>query len=185
MKRLVFTWGRFNPPTIGHKKLLDNTARIARFWGADYFIYPSQTCKKPKDPLQFKEKVEWMQKIFPEHASHIVYDTEINTFIKLLQKYQGEYEEVVWVAGSDRVPAFQKILLDYNGKDFTYRKVKCLSAGTRDPDADGAAGMSASKMRAAAAEGDTSTFRKGIPSSLDNSHVIKLMREVRLGMGIK
>jgi len=185
MKRLVFTWGRFNPPTIGHKKLLDNTARIARFWGADYFIYPSQTCKKPKDPLEFKVKVEWMRKMFPEHASHIVYDTEINTFIKLLQKYQGEYEEVVWVAGSDRVPTFQKILLDYNGKDFTYRKAKCLSAGTRDPDADGAAGMSASKMRDAAKKLDTETFKKGISNKLTVNQKLQLMQEVRNGMGLK
>lgn len=184
MKRLVFTWGRFNPPTIGHKKLLDNTARIARYWGADYFIYASQTCKKPKDPLEFKDKVEWMRKIFPDHASHIVYDVKINTFIKLLQKYQGEYEEVVWVAGSDRVPKYKEILLNYNGKDFTYRKTKCLSAGTRDPDADGAAGMSASKMRDAAKKLDTVTFRKGIPENLSNEDTAKLMLEVRKGMGL-
>ena len=184
-KRVVFTWGRFNPPTIGHKKLLDNTARIARFWGADYFIYPTHTVDKKKDPLPSDKKVEWMRKIFPTHSEHIIYDKEINTFIKLLQKLQGEYAEIVWVAGSDRVPAYTNILTKYNGVEFTYRKAKCVSAGERDPDADGATGMSASKMREAATNANVAMFRKGIPSNLNDKEMMKLMKEVREGLGIK
>jgi len=185
MKRVVFTWGRFNPPTIGHKKLLDNTARIARFWGADYFIYPTHTVDPKKDPLKSDRKVEWMRKIYPTHARNIIYDKEINTFIKLLQKLQLEYDEVVWVAGSDRVPAYRGILTKYNGVEFSYRTAKCISAGTRDPDAEGAAGMSASKMRAAAKEINTTKFKLGIPDTLSVSEKLQLMQEVRIGMGLK
>lgn len=185
MKRVVFTWGRFNPPTIGHQKLLDNTARIARFWGADYFIYPTHTHKKPKDPLASDRKVEWMQMMYPTHAKHIVYDKEINTFIKLLQKLQLEYDEVIWVAGSDRVPAYKGILDQYNGKEFTYMTAKCVSAGTRDPDAEGAAGMSASKMREAAEKLETEKFKNGISKHLTVGQKLELMQEVRNGMGLK
>jgi len=185
MKRVVFTWGRFNPPTIGHKKLLDNTARIARFWGADYYIYPTHTVDPKKDPLKSDRKVEWMRMIYPTHARSIIYDKEINTFIKLLQKLQVEYDEVVWVAGSDRVPAYTKILTNYNGTEFSFRTTKCISAGTRDPDAEGAAGMSASKMRAAAKELRTSDFMAGIPNTLSSQQKIELMSEVRHGMRLK
>lgn len=185
MRRVVFAWGRFNPPTIGHQKLLDNTARIARFWGADYFIYPTHTQKKPKDPLASDRKVEWMRLMYPNHAKNIIYDREINTFIKLLQKLQIEYDEVVWVAGSDRVPAYQGILQQYNGIEFTYRTAKCVSAGTRDPDAEGAAGMSASKMREAAKNVQTSKFMDGIPKALSHAQKLDLMKEVRIGMGLE
>ena len=185
MKRVVFTWGRFNPPTIGHKKLLDNTARIARYWGGDFFIYAGQTHKKPKDPLPFQRKVEIMRMMFPEYAKNIVYDPKVNTFIVLLQKLQVEYDEVVWVAGSDRVSAYERILKDYNGKDFYYHTYRCISAGTRDPDAEGAAGMSASKLREAAKEVRTTDFMNGVPNSLSSSQKIQLMQEVREGMGLK
>jgi len=184
MKRVVFTWGRFNPPTIGHKKLLDNTARIARYWGGDFFIYATQTHKKPKDPLKFERKVEWMRQMFPEYANNIVYDPSVNTFIVLLQKLQVEYDEVVWVAGSDRVSTYKKILEDYNGKEFYYHTYRCVSAGTRDPDAEGAAGMSASKMREAAKDIRTKDFEKGIPNSLSSKKKMELMKEVRNGMGL-
>ena len=86
MKRVVVAWGRFNPPTIGHKKLIDAVAKIAG--QDDYFIYPTHTNKKPKDPLPSDLKVEYMKKMFPTHAPHIIYDKSVNTIIKLLQIYQ-------------------------------------------------------------------------------------------------
>ena len=183
MKRVVVAWGRFNPPTIGHQKLIDTVARIAG--RDDYFIYPTHTHKKPKDPLPCDLKVEYMRKMFPSHAKHIIYDKSVNTIIKLLQTYQGTYADLTLVAGSDRVPQYETLLNKYNGVEYTYRKLEVVSAGERDPDADGASGMSASKMRAAASEANVAAFRSGIPSTLNDADMMKLMKAVRDGMGIK
>ena len=183
MKRVVVAWGRFNPPTIGHQKLIDAVARIAG--QDDYFIYPTHTHKKPKDPLPCDLKVEYMRKMFPTHAKHIIYDKNVNTIIKLLQTYQGTYADLTLVAGSDRVPQYETLLNKYNGVEYTYRKLEVVSAGERDPDADGASGMSASKMRAAASEANVAAFRSGIPSTLNDADMMKLMKAVRDGMGIK
>jgi nicotinic acid mononucleotide adenylyltransferase len=183
MKRVVVAWGRFNPPTIGHQKLIDAVAKIAG--QDDYFIYPTHTHKKPKDPLPCDLKVEYMKKMFPTHAKHIIYDKNVNTIIKLLQTYQGTYADLTLVAGSDRVPQYETLLNKYNGVEYTYRKLEVVSAGERDPDADGASGMSASKMRAAASEANVAAFRSGIPSTLNDADMMKLMKAVRDGMGIK
>ena len=183
MKRVVVAWGRFNPPTIGHQKLIDAVAKIAG--QDDYFIYPTHTHKKPKDPLPCDLKVEYMRKMFPTHAKHIIYDKSVNTIIKLLQTYQGTYADLTLVAGSDRVPQYETLLNKYNGVEYTYRKLEVVSAGERDPDADGASGMSASKMRAAASEANVAAFRSGIPSTLNDADMMKLMKAVRDGMGIK
>lgn len=183
MKRVVVAWGRFNPPTIGHQKLIDAVAKIAG--QDDYFIYPTHTHKKPKDPLPCDLKVDYMRKMFPTHAKHIIYDKSVNTIIKLLQTYQGTYADLTLVAGSDRVPQYETLLNKYNGVEYTYRKLEVVSAGERDPDADGASGMSASKMRAAASEANVAAFRSGIPSTLNDADMMKLMKAVRDGMGIK
>ena len=108
-----------------------------------------------------------MKLIYPNHAKNIIYDREVNTFIKLLQKLQVEYDDVVWVAGSDRVSSYQELLKKYNGTEFTYRSAECVSAGERDPDAEGAAGMSA-----------------GIPNTLKDAQKLELMKQVRKGMGL-
>jgi nicotinic acid mononucleotide adenylyltransferase len=183
MSRIVVTFGRFNPPTIGHEKLINAVKRIAS--GDDYHIYTSHSQDKKKNPLSSEAKVEYMKKMFPSHKDHIMYDTSLKTIINVLQKLQGTYTDVTLVVGSDRVPEMEKLILKYNGIEYTFKNIDVKSAGERDPDADGAAGMSASKMRAAAVEGDTASFRKGIPTTLDNSHVIQLMKEVREGLGIK
>ena len=182
MSRVVVAWGRFNPPTIGHQKLIEAVANIAK--GDDYFIYPTHTHKKPKDPLPSDKKVEYMKKMFPTHAAHIIYNKNVNTIIKLLQEYQGTYTDLTLVAGSDRIPSYKALLDKYNGIEYTYRNLDVVSAGERDPDADGASGMSASKMREAAKELDTVTFRKGISENLSNQDTTKLMLEVRKGMGL-
>ena len=181
--RVVVAWGRFNPPTIGHQKLIEAVAKIAK--GDDYFIYPTHTNKKPKDPLPSDKKVEYMKKMFPTHAAHIIYNKDINTIIKLLQEYQGTYTDLTLVAGSDRVPSYKTLLDRNNGVEFTYRSAECVSAGERDPDADGAAGMSASKMRDAAEKLDTETFKKGISDKLTVNEKMQLLQEVRNGMGLK
>ena len=192
MNRVVFVWGRYNPPTIGHQKLFDNAARVARFWGADLVIYPTHTQSQAKDPLRSDKKVEYLKKMFPQYENSFVYDTEVKTMFQALGKLQIKYDELVWVAGSDRVPEYGNILKSRNGMenksgkiDFTFRKAECVSAGGRDPDAEGAAGMSASKMRDAAKKVETTKFMSGIPDTLSNSQKLELMQEVRIGMGLK
>lgn len=118
MSRVVVAWGRFNPPTIGHEKLIKAVARIAG--GDDYFIYPTHTQKKPKDPLPSDLKVDYMRLMFPKHANHIIYDKNVNTIIKLLQRYQGEYMNLTLVAGSDRVPSYETLINKYNGVEYTF-----------------------------------------------------------------
>ena len=161
MKTCHFTFGRFNPPTIGHEKLIKAVASYAG--SGDYLIYPSQTFKKPNNPLPYEYKVEIMQKMFP--WAKIETEACCNTIIKVAQDMMmKEYTDIVMVVGSDRVADFDKLLQKQNSIDYAFKTIKVISAGDRDPDGDGAAGMSASKMREAAKEVKTTEFIKGIPS---------------------
>jgi hypothetical protein len=182
-KKVVITFGRFNPPTIGHEKLINAVARIAGT--DDYKIYTSHTKDKKKNPLSSELKVGYMKKMFPRHKDNIMFNTDLKTIIKVLQSLQGEYADVVLVVGSDRVGEMDVLVQKYNGTEYTFRSIETKSAGERDPDADGASGMSASKMREAASNANVDEFRKGIPSTLNNTEMMNLMREVREGLGIK
>ena len=181
MKTCNFTFGRFNPPTIGHEKLIRAVASYAG--SGDYLIYPSQTFKKPNNPLPYEYKVEIMQKMFP--WAKIETEACCNTIIKVAQDMMmKEYTDIVMVVGSDRVADFDKLLQKQNSIDYAFKTIKVISAGDRDPDGDGAAGMSASKMREAAKEVKTSEFIKGIPDTLDTNEKMELMQKVRSGMGL-
>ena len=181
MKTCHFTFGRFNPPTIGHEKLIRAVASYAG--SGDYLIYPSQTFKKPNNPLPYDYKVETMKKMFP--WAKIETEACCNTIIKVAQDMMmKEYTDIVMVVGSDRVADFDKLLQKQNSIDYAFKTIKVISAGDRDPDGDGAAGMSASKMRAAAKEVKTSEFIKGIPDTLDTNEKMELMQKVRSGMGL-
>ena len=181
MKTCHFTFGRFNPPTIGHEKLIRAVASYAG--SGDYLIYPSQTFKKPNNPLPYEYKVEIMQKMFP--WAKIETEACCNTIIKAAQDMMmKEYTDIVMVVGSDRVADFDKLLQKQNSIDYAFKTIKVISAGDRDPDGDGAAGMSASKMREAAKEVKTSEFIKGIPDTLDTNEKMELMQKVRSGMGL-
>ena len=181
MKTCHFTFGRFNPPTIGHEKLIRAVASYAG--SGDYLIYPSQTFKKPNNPLPYEYKVEIMQKMFP--WAKIETEACCNTIIKVAQDMMmKEYTDIVMVVGSDRVADFDKLLNKQNSIDYAFKTIKVISAGDRDPDGDGAAGMSASKMREAAKEVKTSEFIKGIPDTLDTDEKMELMQKVRSGMGL-
>ena len=181
MKTCHFTFGRFNPPTIGHEKLIRAVASYAG--SGDYLIYPSQTFKKPNNPLPYEYKVEIMQKMFP--WAKIETEACCNTIIKVAQDMMmKEYTDIVMVVGSDRVADFDKLLQKQNSIDYAFKTIKVISAGDRDPDGDGAAGMSASKMREAAKEVKTTEFIKGIPDTLDTDEKMELMQKVRSGMGL-
>ena len=151
-----FTFGRFNPPHIGHKKLLDAVGKG--------YIFPSHTYDNKKNPLMPKEKVGFMRSMFPQHAGNIVYKenaTNIIDIMKLLQK--NGHKNVTMVVGDDRVASFDKLLKSYNGKEYQFNSITVESAGVRDPDADGVEGASASKVRQAAATNDFATFKSMVP----------------------
>ena len=181
MKTCHFTFGRFNPPTIGHEKLIKAVANAAG--SGDYLIYPSQSFKKPDNPLPYDYKIEIMKKMFP--WAKIESAACCNTIIKVAQDMMmKEYTDIVMVVGSDRVADFDKLLQKQNRIDYSFSTIKVISAGERDPDAAGASGMSASKMRDAAKNLKTSDFIKGIPDTLSAKEKMELMAKVRSGMGL-
>ena len=180
-KTIAFTFGRFNPPTIGHEKLINKVASVR---ANDYRIYLSRSEDPKKNPLSPRNKLSIMKKMFPRHARNI----EINTTNMILDicsmLYKKGYSEIFMVVGSDRVREFETIINKYNDIKsrhgyYNFDNINVLSAGERDPDAEGATGMSASKMRAAAAKGDLDSFRKGLPSGVDAQSI---MKDVRKGM---
>jgi len=182
-KSIAFAFGRFNPPTIGHLKLMDKVKSTSR----DYKIYLSRSEDPKKNPLGAREKLDLMKKMFPQHARNIVINPS-NNVLDILTKLYDTHHRVIMVAGSDRVREFDTLLNRYNNVKsrhgyYYFEDIKVVSAGDRDPDAEGAAGMSASKMRAAAAKGDLVLFKSGLPgSSKGNSE--KIMKQVRRGMNL-
>jgi hypothetical protein len=184
---IVFAFGRFNPPTIGHEKLMDAIKKLAR--GSQYRIYPTQSQDPKKNPLDFKLKVKFLRKMFPKHARNIMADKGIRTpFDVIVKLYDQGFTRVTMVAGSDRVLEFEKLLNKYNGVKGRHgfyqfeNGIIVKSAGERDPDAEGAEGMSASKLRAAANDNDLKTFAKGMPKAF--KEVEDLFNAVRAGMGL-
>ena len=187
---VVFGFGRFNPPTTGHEKLIEKVASVAK--GNPFFIYPSHTTG-PKDPLPHAKKVAWMRKMFPKYKKNIIADKNAKTAIQIAEKlYKDGYKNLIMVAGSDRLKEFDTLLQRYNDAPdkkgnqlFKFDSVKVINAGERDPDAEGVSGMSASKMRAAAADGKFDSFKTGIPDTLNDADKKKLYFEVRKNMGIR
>tara|TARA_B100001778_G_scaffold327714_1_gene326210 strand:- start:1916 stop:3124 length:1209 start_codon:yes stop_codon:yes gene_type:complete len=181
---LTIAFGRFNPPTTGHEKLLDNVASSSD--KDDYIIVPSRSQDKKKNPLDANMKVSMMQKMFPKHKDKIVNDDSNRTIFDVLKKAHTDgYAGVRIVGGADRVSEFEKLANNYNGKLYQFDNVEVMSAGDRDPDSDDVTGMSASKQRKAAAEGDLKAFMKGVPSSLSQKDAEQLFKKVRSAMNIK
>ena len=187
---VVFGFGRFNPSTIGHEAVIEKIASVAK--GNPFFIYPSHTTG-PKDPLKHSLKIAWMRKMFPKYKKNIIVDNTAKTVINIAEKlYKDGYKNLILVAGSDRVKEFDALLQRYNDAPdkkgnqlFKFDSVKVVSAGERDPDAEGVAGMSASKLRAAASNGKFDEFKKGIPDTLNDVEKKKYYLAVRKGMGIR
>ena len=161
----VFAFGRFNPPTIGHQKLLDKVKAMAKQANAKGYIFLSQKQNNKTDPLSFKEKQNYIQKFYPDLA---IGDAGVKTIIQALQKIQAEGRtRIIMIAGSDRVIEFQKLLNQYNGKPdkqgndlYKFDYIDVVSAGERDPDQEGATGASASKARELASKGQEHEFSK-------------------------
>jgi len=179
---LIFAFGRFNPPTTGHGKLMREVIIQARKNNANHIVYASASQDKRKNPLDVRTKVKFMQKMFPQNKIKAAGGTQ-RTFIEILKFYNKMYGEIIMIAGSDRISEFQKLSDKYNGKDYNYKSIKVVSSGERDPDAEGVTGMSASKMRDMAKNGDSRSFKQGV-EGLSDSESSSLFNAVRKGMGI-
>ena len=180
---LTLVFGRFNPPTVGHEKLLNGAKTIAG--SGELRIYPSRSEDPKKNPLDPATKTNMMKKMFPDFDEMIVNDEGVRTIFDALKLADDEgYSDVKIVVGSDRVAEFDSLAQKYNGKLYDFDDIETISAGDRDSEAEGVEGMSASKMRTAAAENDFEAFRQGIPSSLDDKTVRQLMNTVRKKMKV-
>jgi hypothetical protein len=182
-KTIVFAFGRFSPPTTGHGLLIKVVKKFASSNKADYVIYASRTQDKKKNPLSVDKKIHYLNLMFPHTNFKPATDTE-RTPIEVAKALNSKYKNLVMIAGSDRVGAFEKLLNQYNGIEYNYDSIQVISAGERDPDADDASGMSGTKMRSAASEGDYQIFKKGLPSTLRDIDGKLLMNDVRQGMGL-
>lgn len=188
-RTVFFTFGRMNPPTIGHEKLMNELAK--KSGKHSYRVYLSQSKDNKKNPLDFKYKVKTVRKFFPKHARQVMLDRNVrNVFDAVTEIYNDGYKNVSMVVGSDRVNEFKTLLNKYNGKKgrhglYNFSKINVISAGDRDPDADDVSGMSASKMRKLASDGDFTQFSQGLPRSVSNNEAKKVYNEVRRGMGLK
>jgi hypothetical protein len=182
---LTVAFGRFNPPTIGHQQLMDTAAAASQADGGDYLIYPSRSQDKKKNPLDPDTKISYMRQMFPSHSERIVNDAANKTIFDVLKKAHNDgYTNVRIVGGSDRVKEFEKLSNNYNGQLYAFDAIEVVSAGDRDPDAKGVEGMSASRMRLAAAEGDFRKFREGLPPDMKRKSAQELFDSVRASMGI-
>ena len=195
-KRIVFTFGRFNPPTTGHLKLIEAVAKEAG-QSDDYRIVPTRSFKADKNPLKIDIKIEWMKKMFPKHEKNIITSPDLNLIIKVMQSFQGippdGYTDVCMVVGSDRVQDFTTLLNKYNRDpndpdktvEYAFKSIEVKSAGERDPDNDNdVSGMSASKMRGYAKDGMWDKFQDALSGLLSAGDAAKLMRDVRKGQGL-
>ena len=163
MKKMVFTFGRMNPPTIGHEKLANKIKQVASKEKADARIYLSHTNKPNTDPLSYNDKIKFAKKAFG-----IAYKSNAKQIFQIAKELFGQgYTDVIMVVGSDRVEEFQGLLNKYNDKgDYNFDSIKVVSAGQRDPDAKGVEGMSGTKLRNLAKDGDQKTFMQGLASKL-------------------
>ena len=181
---ITVAFGRFNPPTVGHGKLLSAAKKASQ--GGELKIYPSRTQDPKKNPLDPDMKISFMKKMFPDFEENIVNDDEMKSIFNVLTT-AGEqgYKNVNIIVGSDRQSEFENLAQKYNGELYNFELIRVISAGVRDADADGVEGMSASKMRKAVVDGDFDSFRKGTPKDLDDGDTQALFDAVRTGMGVK
>ena len=181
---ITVVFGRFNPPTIGHEKLLQAAEKAAQ--GGDFKIYPSRTQDPKKNPLDPDMKVSYMRKMFPKYEEQIVNDSEmISIFNVLTTAYEEGYKNVNIIVGADRQAEFENLANKYNKDLYDFKQIRVISAGVRDADAEGVEGMSASKMRKAVADDDFEAFKKGTPKGINDGETRTLFDAVRAGMGGK
>jgi hypothetical protein len=180
---LTTAFGRFNPPTAGHGKLLAAAKKAAA--GGDLKIYPSRTQDPKKNPLDPDMKVSYMRKMFPEYEEQIVNDAEMKSiFDVLITAASDGYKNVNIIVGADRQSEFENLAQKYNGDLYDFDEIRVISAGVRDADAEGVEGMSASKLRKSVVDDDFKAFKKGLPK-INDGEAMALFNAVRIGMKIK
>jgi hypothetical protein len=176
----VVIFGRFNPPTIGHAMLFKMGEIESNKENSDFFIVPSRKVDDKDNPLTFDEKIFYLQTMFPDYAEHIVDNSALTDIISIAKYFSSlGYKNLKMIAGSDRVASFENIKKYNNSPDYAYDNIDIISAGDRDPDSEGVAGMKASKMRQAAINGDLDTFMKGIAGSLNVEQAKLLLNTIR------
>ena len=180
-KPAVITFGRMNPITAGHEKLANAVLQQAQKHDGTPYIYLSQSQDKNKNPLSYNDKIKYAQKAFGKS----VIKSRARTIIEVMVELTGKHKNVVVVVGSDRVQEFKKLLDKYNGSSagYAFNDIKVVSAGQRDPDAEGVKGMSGTKMRGFAADNDVKKFATGLPSKLKTS-AAAILADVRKGMNM-
>jgi hypothetical protein len=181
---LTVVFGRFNPPTKGHEKLLQQAEKVAA--GGDLKIYPSRTVDNNKNPLDPDMKVSYMRKMFPDFEEQIQNDAEMRSIFNVLVTAAEEgYRGINIVVGADRLGEFENLATKYNGDLYNFDEIKTVSAGPRDDDAEGIEGVSSSKQRKAVVDNDYAAFKRGLPSGMSDADGTALFDEVRIGMGAK
>lgn len=192
-KSIVFTIGRFNPPSIGHEKLINKVIDLARSLHADERIYPTTSVDAVKNPLPFTDKVSYMKKLFPQaNITKNVSGQQIFQILK--QLYKEKYENVYMVVGDDRVEEFDATIKKYNNdprskrfnpeNDYFFKHLEVVSAGERNADDDGVSGASGTKMRSYAAANDFKDYSAGTPGH-DDALKKKIFNSVRKGMRVE
>ena len=184
-KHIVFSYGRMNPPTAGHSKVVDKVKSHADKIGANHAVIVSHSQNSKTDPLHHEHKKEYLRHIHPdvnfEHSTK-----EHPHFLAQLKKFNQEgHSHATMVVGSDRVKQFKALAHKYNGKEYNYKKINILSAGHRDPDAEGVAGISGTKMRNHASGNDYSSFKAGLHPNHSDEHAKKLFKATRQGMNLQ
>ena len=179
--QLTIAFGRFNPPTAGHEKLLQAAKKAAA--GGDLKIYPSRTQDNNKNPIDPDMKVSYMRKMFHDFEEQIVNDPEMRSIFNVLTTASEEgYRSINIVVGADRLGEFENLAMKYNGDLYDFEEIKTISAGPREDDAEGIEGVSSSKQRKAVMDDDYQAFKKGLPKSVDDADGQALFDAVRTGM---
>lgn len=189
-KHIVFAFGRMNPPTAGHSKLVDKVHSEARKRGADHRVIVSHSQDKHKNPLTSAQKIRYLKHVHPQGKFEGSSSSQPHVFAHLAKMHQQGHTHVTMVAGSDRVGEFHKLINKYNGKKgshgyYKFKSLKVVSAGARDPDATGVAGISGTKMRSHASNNDYKSFKSGLHAKTSHGEAKKLFNATRKGMGLK
>ena len=180
---ITIAFGRFNPPTVGHEKLLNRVKSVAG--KGEYAIYPSRSNDPKKNPLDPDEKISYMQQMFPKHSERIVNDPESKTIFDVLKKSNAAgARSINIVVGADRLKEFENLANKYNGELYDYDRIRVISAGERDAESEGVEGMSASKLRKAVSSDDFESFSKGLPKGFGDENMKKLYSSLKKSMGV-
>ena len=178
---LTLAFGRFNPPTAGHEKLIQAAEKAAA--GGDLKIYPSRTQDNKKNPIDPDMKVSYMRKMFPDYKDNIINDPKMRSIFDVLVAASEEgYKSVNIIVGSDRLGEFESLAMKYNGDIYNFDEIKTISAGPRDDEAEGVGGVSSSKQRKAVMDDDFDAFKRGLPKTVKDGDAKALFDAVRTGM---